>query len=75
MRVLIVAMAMLGCAESSAQLEDQANAHARQATALAQAQQYQHASEEQARASELHKEAVKRAVKEGRAGDLAFVRP
>ena len=75
MRILILAIGVLGCGESSAYLEDQANAHTRHAAALAQSQDFARASEEQERAAELHKEAVKQAVKEGRAGDLAFVRP
>ncbi len=75
MRILLLAALMLGCAESAAQLEDQSLAHARQAQALAQAGNYAHASDEQQKAAELHKDAVERAIKEGRAGDLTFVRP
>jgi hypothetical protein len=75
MRILILATLGLGCGESSAYLEDQANAHTRHAAALAQSQDFARASEEQQRAAEMHKQAVERAVKEGRAGDLAFVRP
>ncbi len=75
MRILILAMLALGCAESSAYLEDQARAHEQQAAAFAQAQRFDRAAEEQKQASHLHKEAVEQALKEGRAGDLAFVRP
>jgi hypothetical protein len=75
MRILFLAMLAIGCGESSAYLEDESHSHQQQAAALAQAQQFQHASEEQKRATELHEQAVKQALKEGRANDLAFVHP
>jgi opacity protein-like surface antigen len=72
-RILLLSALAAGCAASAAQLEQEAQQHRIQARASTSMSDYGRAAAEQEQANRLHEEAVKRALKEGRANDLAFV--
>jgi hypothetical protein len=60
---------MVGCATSS-QLEDQSRVHGLRADAAARQHNYELAAAEKHKAADLHEQAVKKAYKEGNAGNV-----
>lgn len=65
----LFALGAVGCA-SSTKLENQSRIHEARAHDAARAQNYEVAAREQEKARELHDKAVKRAYKEGNAGEV-----
>ncbi len=65
----LIIVGLFGCA-SSTELEEKSRVHALRADAAAQARDYGRAAHEQEEAQELHEKAVKKAYKEGRAGEV-----
>jgi hypothetical protein len=69
MMVAVGMFAMVGCATSS-QLEDQARVHSLRADAAARERNYELAAAEKHKSAELHEKAVKKAYREGNAGNV-----
>lgn len=65
----LLALGAAGCA-SSTQLENKSRIHQVRADAAAEARDYEVAAREEEKARELHEKAVKKAYKEGKAGQV-----
>jgi hypothetical protein len=72
MRILLLTFLAAACATSSAELQVESSRHRQAAASAASVNDYSRAAAESAKADELHAQAVKRAYKEGRSGDLVF---